>query len=154
MPEVAGRRSVSASPGLLTGCPQIGPGLGCCPPPPPPPTRRPMSSAPSVTTPPSRRPASGGLDRFFSISSRGSTVQRELRGGLATFFTMAYIVVLNPLIVGTAKDGDGHILGVPFVAAATALVAGVMTILMGVIGRYPFALATGLGLNAFVSLSL
>ncbi len=94
------------------------------------------------------------LDRYFSISRRGSSLQREVRGGLATFFTMAYIVVLNPLIIGTVPDNGGRLLGVPTVAAATALVAGVMTILMGVVGRYPFALATGLGLNAFVALSL
>ncbi|MGH8867240.1 MAG: NCS2 family permease [Actinomycetes bacterium] len=96
----------------------------------------------------------GGLDRYFRISARGSTVKQEVRGGLATFFTMAYIVVLNPLIVGTAEDADGRVLGIPTVAAATALVAGVMTILMGVVGRYPFALATGLGLNAFVAFAI
>lgn len=98
--------------------------------------------------------ALSGLDRYFKISERGSTVERELRGGLTTFFTMAYIVVLNPLIIGTVKDQDGHLLGVPQVAAVTALVAAVMTLLMGVVGRYPFALATGLGLNAFVAFSL
>ena len=80
----------------------------------------------------------GALDRFFSISKRGSTVTRELRGGLVTFFTMAYIVVLNPLIIGTQADSTGAFLGGGdiaqaklMVAAATALVAGVMTILMG-----------------------
>jgi AGZA family xanthine/uracil permease-like MFS transporter len=95
-----------------------------------------------------------GLDRYFLISERGSTLQREVRGGLATFFTMAYIVVLNPLIIGTVKDVDGHVLGIPRVAAVTALVAAVMTILMGVVGRYPYAIATGLGLNAFVAVSI
>jgi AGZA family xanthine/uracil permease-like MFS transporter len=94
------------------------------------------------------------FDRYFKVTERGSTLQREVRGGFATFFTMAYIVVLNPLIIGTAKDADGQILGVPKVAAATALVAAVLTIAMGVIGRYPFALATGLGLNAFVTYSI
>ena len=94
------------------------------------------------------------LDTYFSISARGSTVAREVRGGFATFFTMAYIVVLNPLIIGTAKDADGVVLGIPRVAAVTALVAAVMTILMGVVGRYPFALATGLGLNAFLTFSV
>jgi adenine/guanine/hypoxanthine permease len=94
------------------------------------------------------------LDRYFRITARGSSVQREVRGGFATFFTMAYIVVLNPLIIGTAKDIDGTVLGIPRVAAATALVAAVMTILMGVVGRYPFAIATGLGLNAFVTFSI
>lgn len=104
----------------------------------------------------------GSLDRYFKISERGSTYGREVRGGLATFFTMAYIVVLNPLIIGTVTDADGNLVGgagdpgqaIGLVAAATALVAGVMTILMGVVGRYPFALATGLGLNAFVAASL
>ncbi|MGQ7298263.1 NCS2 family permease [Quadrisphaera sp. KR29] len=95
-----------------------------------------------------------GLDRYFSITARGSTVAREVRGGFATFFTMAYIVVLNPLIIGTAADADGRVLGVPAVAAATALVAGVLTILMGVVGKYPFAIAAGLGLNAFVSFTI
>ncbi|NIZ90966.1 NCS2 family permease [Kineococcus rubinsiae] len=102
----------------------------------------------------------GALDRFFSITERGSTVGREVRGGLATFFTMAYIVVLNPLIIGTQQDGTGRFLGggsapdLAAVAAATALVAGVMTILMGVVANYPLALATGLGLNAFVAFSV
>jgi len=95
-----------------------------------------------------------GLDRYFRISERGSTVGREIRGGLATFFTMAYIVVLNPLIIGTVPDKTGAVLGIPKVAAATALVAGVMTILMGVAGRFPLAIATGLGLNAFVATAL
>ena len=102
----------------------------------------------------------GALDRYFHITERGSTVGREVRGGLATFFTMAYIVVLNPLIIGTQPDGTGSFLGggdapdLPAVAAATALVAGVMTILMGAVANYPLALATGLGLNAFVAFSV
>ncbi len=94
------------------------------------------------------------LDRYFKITERGSTVGRELRGGVTTFFAMAYIVVLNPLIIGTVEDADGRVLGVPQVAAVTALVAAGMTILMGVVGRYPFAVATGLGLNAFVAFSI
>jgi AGZA family xanthine/uracil permease-like MFS transporter len=101
------------------------------------------------------------VDRFFKISERGSTVGREVRGGIVTFFTMAYIVVLNPLILGFAKDADGGFLGgtappgnLPMIAAGTALVAGVMTILMGVVANYPLALATGLGLNAFVAFSI
>ncbi|WP_432483064.1 NCS2 family permease [Kineococcus esterisolvens] len=106
------------------------------------------------TEPAQRRSA---LDRYFRIAERGSTVAREVRGGLATFFTMAYIVVLNPLIIGTQPDSTGSFLGggdapdLAAVAAATALVAGVMTILMGVVANYPLALATGLGLNAFVA---
>jgi AGZA family xanthine/uracil permease-like MFS transporter len=97
------------------------------------------------------------VDRYFSITRRGSTFAREVRGGLVTFVTMVYIVVLNPLIIGTVKDKNGHFLGggsapnLAAVAAATALVACVLTLAMGLIGRYPFALATGLGLNAFVA---
>ncbi len=88
-------------------------------------------------------------------------MSREIRGGLVTFFTMAYIVVLNPLIIGTQQDGTGKYLGgegiphaLTLVAAATALVAGVMTLLMGVVANYPLALATGLGLNAFVTFGI
>ena len=100
------------------------------------------------------------MDKFFKISERGSTLGREIRGGVVTFFTMAYIIVLNPLILGFAKDADGRFLAggeapdLALIAAATALVAGVMTILMGVVANYPMALATGLGLNAFVAFSI
>ena len=97
------------------------------------------------------------LENLFKISERGSTIGREVRGGLVTFFTMAYIVALNPLILGFVKDADGKYLGggdapnLPLIAAATALVAGVLTILMGFVGNFPLALATGLGLNSFVA---
>jgi AGZA family xanthine/uracil permease-like MFS transporter len=100
------------------------------------------------------------VDQFFSITARGSTVEREVRGGIVTFFTMAYIIVLNPLIIGTQTDGAGRFLGggdepdLALVAMATAVVAGLMTMLMGVVARYPLALATGLGLNAFVTFSI
>ncbi len=63
------------------------------------------------------------LDRFFHVSDRGSSVQREVRGGLATFFTMAYIIVLNPIILAGAKDADGQQLPFVAVASSTALVA-------------------------------
>ena len=106
------------------------------------------------------READSMLDSFFKISERGSTVAREVRGGFVTFFTMAYIVALNPLIIGLAKDGDGKFLGggdapnLAAVAAMTALIAGILTILMGVVGNYPLALATGLGLNTFVAVGI
>lgn len=97
------------------------------------------------------------LERWFHLQERGTTVVQEVRGGVVTFFTMAYIIVLNPLMIGTVADGTGEFLGgghepnIAMVAAATALVAGVMTILMGVVANYPLALATGLGLNAFIA---
>ncbi len=103
-----------------------------------------------------------GFDRWFDLTARGSNYSREIRGGFVTFFTMAYIVVLNPLIIGTAKDVNGMFIGntddvvkaVTMVAAATALVAGLLTILMGAIGRFPVAVAAGLGLNGFLAFTL
>ncbi len=98
-----------------------------------------------------------GLDNYFQISARGSDIGREVRGGLVTFLTMAYIVVLNPLILGFTPDVNGEFLGgpsapnLPAIAAGTALVAGLLTNLMGVVAKFPLALATGLGLNAFVA---
>ncbi|MFI5690239.1 NCS2 family permease [Kribbella sp. NPDC051586] len=116
-------------------------------------------SSPQAST---ARSGTGPLDSFFKISERGSTLGRELRGGLVTFFTMAYIVVLNPLIIGTVKDGAGQFVGggtdpaaaIAKIAVATALVAGIVTILMGVVANFPLALATGLGLNAFIAFSV
>ncbi|TDW65970.1 NCS2 family permease [Kribbella pratensis] len=117
-----------------------------------------MSSSQASTA----RSGTSPLDSFFKITERGSTLGREIRGGLVTFFTMAYIVVLNPLIIGTVKDGSGQFVGggtdpavaIAKVAVATALVAGVVTILMGVVANFPLALATGLGLNAFIAFSV
>ncbi|MCX4761069.1 NCS2 family permease [Streptomyces sp. NBC_01275] len=94
------------------------------------------------------------VDRFFKISERGSTLGREIRGGFATFFTMAYILVLNPIILGSAKDKFGHTLDPVQLTTATALVAAVMTIIMGVGGNLPLALAAGLGLNAVVAFQI
>ncbi|AEV81439.1 permease [Actinoplanes sp. SE50] len=95
--------------------------------------------------------ARSGFDRFFEITKRGSTLSREIRGGFVTFFTMAYIVVLNPLILAGGTDKAGAHLPLAALAAGTALVAGVMTILMGVVARFPLALAAGLGVNALVA---
>jgi len=113
----------------------------------------------STSTKPDARPTNA-LDRYFRISERGSTFGTEVRGGLVTFFTMSYIIVLHPLIIGTVKSGDGQFLGggsepnLAAVAATTALVAGLMSILMGVVANFPLALAAGLGLNAVVAYSV
>lgn len=106
--------------------------------------------------------ATSVLDRYFKITQRGSTVSREVRGGLVTFVTMAYIVVLNPLVLGSFSAQDaaaktdvtGAILPVAQVAAVTALVAGVMSVLFGIIANYPFAIATGLGINTLVAVTI
>ena len=94
------------------------------------------------------------LDRYFHISERGSSVRTEILAGLATFLTMAYILFLNPAILGSVKDTQGTSLPFDQVLTVTALVAGCITILMGVYAKYPFALAAGLGLNAFVAFTL
>ena len=102
-------------------------------------------------------PPAGGrrpLERLFHLSERGTTVPREIRGGLATFFAMAYIIVLNPIILGSAKDMYGHQLDNAQLVTATALTAAFTTLLMGVIGNVPIALAAGLGVNAVVALQL
>ena len=106
------------------------------------------------TAPPNTGGAAGFLDRYFHISERGSTIGTEVRAGVVTFFAMAYIIVLNPLILGTTEDIEGTTLGVPQVAAATALAAGVMTIAFGLIARYPFGIAAGLGINTMVAVTL
>ncbi|MEE6274143.1 NCS2 family permease [Georgenia wangjunii] len=100
------------------------------------------------------------VDRYFHITERGSTVGREVRGGIVTFFAMCYILVLNPLILST-PDSTGAYLGggtdgpnFAAVAAGTALIAGLMSILMGVVARFPLALAAGLGINALLAYTI
>lgn len=94
------------------------------------------------------------LDRYFKISERGSSIVREIRGGLATFFAMAYIIVLNPIILGSAVDKYGHHLNGGQLVTATVITAAFTTLLMGVIGNVPVALAAGLGVNTVVALQL
>ncbi|WP_243230649.1 NCS2 family permease [Microbacterium sp. CIAB417] len=111
-----------------------------------------MTTAPAPAPEQTAEPKNA-LDRFFEITRRGSTIGTEIRGGLVTFVTMAYIVILNPIILST-PDVAGDTLPGPAVAAATALTAGVMTVLFGVITRLPFAFAAGLGINAFVAFTV
>jgi AGZA family xanthine/uracil permease-like MFS transporter len=103
------------------------------------------------------RPAAGmgaSLDRYFHISERGSTVRTEVVAGLATFLTMSYILFVNPSIIAGNADHTGVALEFGQVLTVTALVAGIMTLAMGLYANYPFALAAGLGLNAFVAFTL
>lgn len=85
----------------------------------------------------------GFLDRFFKLSEHGTTVRTEILAGLTTFVTMAYIIIVNPL---TLKDA-----GMDFNAVfmATILAAAASTLVMGLFANWPFALAPGMGLNAF-----
>ena len=110
----------------------------------------------STHTPTSQRTSfsDSRLDAFFHITERGSTIAREVRGGVVTFFTMSYILVLNPLILSAEHEGIAPLGTTEQIAAGTALVAGVMTILMGLVANYPMALAAGLGINAMVAYTL
>ena len=88
------------------------------------------------------------LERLFGLTAHGTTVRTEIFAGFTTFLTMAYIVVVNPSILGQA--------GMPLqaVAAATCLAAGLGSILMGLISNYPLALAPGMGLNAYFTFTV
>ena len=92
----------------------------------------------------------GGLDGYFGITERGSSVRTEVIAGVTTFMTMAYILFLNPLIL-SAPDHTGRTLPAAAVLTVTALAAGITTIAMGAYAKYPFAIAAGLGLNAVVA---
>ena len=86
---------------------------------------------------------------YFKFAERRTDLVTEIRAGVTTFMVMVYIVFLNPSILNAGLKLDPAA-----VAAATALVAGIMTIAMGVAANYPFALAAGLGINAIVAFTL
>jgi adenine/guanine/hypoxanthine permease len=90
------------------------------------------------------------LGGFFKFSERGTNLRTEVIAGLTTFMTMAYIIFVNPAILGT--DGTG--LSVPGVFFATCIAAAAASIAMGVVANFPVALASGLGLNAVVAFTL
>ncbi len=96
------------------------------------------------------------LERWFHLSERGTTVGREVRGGLVTFVTISYILILNPLILGGEASADfaGTALNPLQVASSTALAAGVLTLLFGAIANLPFAMAAGLGINSYLAVTM
>ncbi|KAA8880417.1 NCS2 family permease [Nocardia colli] len=91
------------------------------------------------------------LDRFFRLSARNTTISREIRGGITTFVAMAYVILLVPLIIGGVQDIDGNTLSIAQLTTATAFSAGLSTILMGLVGNVPLALAAGLGVVPVVA---
>src|SRR5688572_25779254 len=99
-------------------------------------------------------PAGGGweatLDRFFRFRAMGSDGRTELLAVLTTFVVMSYIIFVNPGILSTPGAEDSNVAGLPISATTTStcLVAGVMSILMGLVANRAYALAPGLGLNA------
>lgn len=88
------------------------------------------------------------LERLFDLKGHGTTIRTEVLAGLTTFVTMAYIVVVNPAILGAAG------MPVAAVAVATCLASGFGSILMGLLSNYPLALAPGMGLNAYFTFTV
>lgn len=93
---------------------------------------------------------SGVVERLFRLSERSTDLRTELIAGVTTFMTMAYILFVNPTILGAAV-GEGSF---PALLTSTAVAAAVMTLAMGLVSNYPFAVASGMGLNAVVAFQL
>ena len=98
----------------------------------------------------------GALAKYFDVARRGSTVATEIRAGVATFMVMAYIIFVNPIILGFVGVPGLAGKGLPFAPTltVTCLTAGVLSIAMGLASNYPFAVAAGMGLNAVVAFEL
>src|SRR5690606_29558052 len=111
------------------------------------------------TTPPAeeraeqRQPGSA-VDRFFEITKHGSTVPRELRAGLTTFLAMSYIIFVNPDVLSNAIVIDGVDNVFTQLVIVTCISAAFGTLVMGIVARYPFAQAPGMGLNAFFAFTV
>ena len=97
--------------------------------------------------------SASALDSYFKLTERGTSVGQEIRAGVATFLVMSYILFVNADILGTLGDIDSTF-NPAAIAAATALIAGLLTIAMGVFSNYPLAMAAGLGINAAVAFGL
>ncbi|MFP5343585.1 MAG: solute carrier family 23 protein [Candidatus Limnocylindria bacterium] len=89
-----------------------------------------------------------GIASYFKFAERGTTLATETKAGVTTFLVMAYIIVVNPSILAAAG------IPVPAAAAATALIAGILTIAMGLVANTPIAMAAGLGINGAVAFGL
>jgi adenine/guanine/hypoxanthine permease len=96
-------------------------------------------------------PSESALDRYFQITERGSTVATEVRAGITTFLAMAYIIFVNPAILSNAIDFDGAF---PQLLTVTALAAAIGTLIMALWAKLPFALAPGMGLNAYFTFTV
>src|SRR5438477_9951011 len=96
------------------------------------------------------------IARFFDFAERRTTLGTEVRAGVTTFMVMAYIIFVNPIILGYVGVPGLEGKGLPFAATltVTCLTAGVLAIAMGLASNYPFALAPGMGLNAVVAFEL
>ena len=111
-----------------------------------------MSAEAQPSTTPQPAPSPAVLAGYFKFEERGTNIATEARAGLTTFFVMVYIIFVNAAILGAGFKLDPA--GIAAVSAGTALIAGIMTIAMGVVGNYPLAIAAGLGINGIVAFSL
>jgi AGZA family xanthine/uracil permease-like MFS transporter len=91
------------------------------------------------------------IERYFGIAAAGSTVQREVRAGLTTFLTMSYVLLVNPTVLANAIVIPDAF---PKLVLVTALAAAIGSLLMGLVARYPFAQAPGMGLNAYFAFTV
>ena len=82
------------------------------------------------------------LEKLFKLKAHGTTVKREILAGVTTFLTMAYILAVNPNILGTVMNANG-------VFVATAIASAIATFIMAFLANYPIGLSAGLGLNAY-----
>ncbi|MFI2031484.1 NCS2 family permease [Streptomyces buecherae] len=114
------------------------------------PSPRPPTTADEAGAEPPPPGARSRIDRYFHITARGSTLAREVRGGVTTFMAMAYILLLNPVLLG-GPDAAEHSLERSALITATALAAAVTTLLMGLVGKVPLALAAGLSVSAVLT---
>ena len=111
----------------------------------------------TANTAPPPRAGGGAIAEFFKFAERGTDLATEAKAGLTTFMVMAYILLVNPSILANMFGAPGSPEAqafIPAAAAATALVAGLLTIAMGVFANVPIALAAGLGINSLVAFGL
>ena len=105
----------------------------------------------AMTETPPDTGGTSGLDRYFMVTERGSTIGTEVRAGITTFLAMAYIIFVNPLILSNAITVDNAI---PQLVTVTALAAAFGTLVMALWAKLPFALAPGMGLNAYFTFTV
>ncbi len=114
----------------------------------------------AVTTDPAPvgdRPTEGGIGGYFKFAERGTDLATEVKAGVTTFLVMAYILLVNPLILATLggeRGAPAQAAFIPAAAAATALIAGLLPLAMGVVANVPRAMAAGLGINGLVAFGL
>src|SRR3712207_75902 len=96
----------------------------------------------------------GFFERTFGLAERGTDVATEVRAGLSTFMVMSYIIVVNAVVLTSGATIAGQDVSFPAVVTSTCLVAGIMTLAMGLAANLPFAMAPGMGINAVVAFQL